>query len=90
MKILIIGFAKIKYMPYLDLYLENLDRENNDIHLIYWNRDLKEENLSRLEGINLHEFVSFQEDDVAKFSKLENFRKFIYILIGKIFKVHPI
>lgn len=76
MKILIIGFAKIKYMPYLDLYLDNSDRESNDIHLIYWNRDLKEENLSRLEGINLHEFVSFQEDDVAKFSKLENFKKF--------------
>ncbi len=76
MKILVIGFAKIKYMPYLDLYLENLDRVQNDVHLIYWNRDLKEENLEKLEGITLHEFASYQEDDVAKLSKLENFKKF--------------
>ncbi len=76
MKILIIGFAKIKYMPYLDLYLENLDRVKNDIHLVYWNRDLKEECLEKTDGITLHEFVSYQEDDVAKLSKLENFKKF--------------
>ena len=76
MKILIVGFAKIKYMPYLDLYLENVDRDKNDIHLIYWNRDLKEENLEKIEGITLHEFSSYQEDDVAKFSKLEKFKKF--------------
>ena len=76
MKILIIGFAKIKYMPYLDLYLDNIDRVKNDVHLIYWNRDLKEESLEKLAGITLHEFASYQEDDVAKFSKLENFKKF--------------
>ena len=76
MRILIVGFAKIKYMPYLDLYLDNLDRVGNDIHLVYWNRDLKGENLSRLEGIALHEFASYQEDDVAKLSKLDGFKKF--------------
>ena len=76
MKILIIGFAKIKYMPYLDLYLDNVDRGKNEVHLVYWNRDLKEENLSKVEGITLHEFSSYQEDDAAKLGKLENFRKF--------------
>ncbi len=76
MKILIIGFAKIKYMPYLNLYLENIDRVENDVHLIYWNRDLKEENLDNLCGITLHEFSAYQEDDVAKLSKIENFKKF--------------
>lgn len=76
MKILITGFAKIKYMPYLDPYLENLDRERNDIHLLYWNRDLKEEDTKKLEGITLHEFASLQEDDVARLSKLDNFKKF--------------
>ena len=76
MKILIIGFAKIKYMPYLDLYLDNVDRGKNEVHLVYWNRDLKEENLSKVEGITLHEFSSYQEDDAAKLGKLENFKKF--------------
>lgn len=76
MKILIIGFAKIKYMPYLNLYLENIDRGKNEVHLIYWNRDLKEENLDKLEGITLHEFRCLQQDDVAKLTKIENFKKF--------------
>lgn len=76
MKILIIGFAKIKYMPYLNLYLENIDRVKNDVHLIYWNRDKKEENLGKLSGITLHEFSSLQDDDASKFSKIQNFKKF--------------
>ncbi len=76
MKILIIGFAKVKYMPYLNLYLDTLNREKNDIHLVYWNRDLKDEDLSRLEGITLHEFRRYQEDDVNKLSKITSFIAF--------------
>ena len=76
MKILIIGFAKIKYMPYLNLYLENLDRKKNQIHLVYWNRDLKGEDLSCLQNITLHEFSCYQEDDVSKITKIGSFLKF--------------
>lgn len=76
MKILIVGFAKIKYMPYLNLYLENIDRVKNDVHLVYWNRDLKYEDTKKLQGITLHEFCSLQNDDAPKFSKLGSFKKF--------------
>ncbi len=76
MKILIVGFAKIKYMPYINFYLDNIDREKNDVHIIYWNRDLQEENLDSLKGITLHEFKNYQEDDVAKISKITGFKKF--------------
>lgn len=76
MKILIVGFAKIKYMPYINFYLDNIDREKNDVHIIYWNRDLQEENLDSLEGITLHEYKNYQEDDVAKLSKITGFKKF--------------
>ena len=76
MKILIVGFAKIKYMPYLNLYLENIDRENNDVHLIYWNRDLKDEDTSNLKNITLHEFRCFQEDEISKYRKISSFLKF--------------
>jgi hypothetical protein len=75
-KVLIVGFAKIKYMPYLKLYLENLSREKNEIHLVYWNRDEKAENLSSVDGLQLHEFKSYQEDEVSKISKTSNFIKF--------------
>ena len=64
MKILIIGFAKIKYMPYINFYLDNIDREKNDVHIIYWNRDLQEENLDSLKGITLHEFKNIKTGEV--------------------------
>ena len=76
MKILVVGFTKIKYMPYMNFYLENLDTSANDVHLLYWNRDLKEENTDFLSGVTLHEFRCRQEDDVAKFSKIGSFIKY--------------
>ena len=76
MKILIVGFSKIKYMPYMNFYLENIDTVSNDLHLLYWNRDLKEENTDFLSGITLHEFCCKQDDDVAKLSKIGSFIKF--------------
>lgn len=76
MKILIIGFAKIKYMPYLDLYLENLNTKKHEVHLVYWNRDEKQENLNSVQSLKLHEFKCNQEDEVAKISKVKSFLKF--------------
>ena len=77
MKILISGFAKLKYMPYLNFYLNNLDCKKDEIHIIYWNRDLKKENLSNYDkNIKFHEFKCFQEDDVNKLTKLKSFKKY--------------
>lgn len=76
MKILIIGFTKIKYMPYMNFYFDNIDVRVNDVHLIYWNRDLEVEDTSSLYGIKLHEFKCYQEDDVSKISKLGSFKKY--------------
>ena len=39
MKIAILGFAKIKYMPYMHFYLNQIDVSQNDVHLVYWKRD---------------------------------------------------
>ena len=86
MKILILGFSKIKYMPYMNFYLENIDPEANEIHLLYWNRDLKEEDTSSLQGVKLHEFRCAQKDDVSKPSKIGSFiryRKYAKHLIKK-------
>ena len=65
MKILIIGFAKIKYMPYLNLYLDNIDTNKNDVHILYWNRDLQKEDVSHIKNVTLHEFKCYQEDDAS-------------------------
>lgn len=76
MKILIMGFSKIKYMPYINFYLENINAESNDIHILFWNRDMQDENTSSLKGIKLHEFCCKQEDDVAKYTKIVSFIKY--------------
>ncbi len=76
MKILIIGFAKIKYMPYLNFYLDSIDGEQNEVHVAYWNRDEKEEDLNRFQSITFHEFVRYQEDDVPIRSKILSFLAF--------------
>lgn len=76
MKILLLECCKIKYAPYINFYLENLDRQKHELSLLYWNRDLKPEDLSAYEGIRLYEFKFYQEDDIAKTRKIKGFFKF--------------
>ena len=76
MKILLVGFSKIKYMPYLDFYLKNMNPAEHEIHLIYWNRDLKPEETGHLKNVVLHEFLCAQEDNVQKSQKIASFLKF--------------
>lgn len=75
MKILILGFAKIKYMPYIHFYLDNI-AAGNDVHVLYWNRDLQAEDTAALKGVTLHEFRRRQDDDVAKASKIGSFIRY--------------
>ncbi len=76
MKILIMGFTKIKYMPYMNFYLDNIDRANHEVHILYWNRDLQSEDLSKYKGCTFHEFRCYQEDDVSKWSKIKSFAEY--------------
>ena len=44
--------------------------------MLYWNRDLCEEDLTKFENITFHEFKCRQEDDVSKLSKISSFVKY--------------
>lgn len=76
MKILVMGFTKIKYMPYMNFYLENIDPNKNQVHILYWNRDLQDENIEKYSNCILHEFRCYQEDDVSKISKIKKFIRY--------------
>lgn len=89
MKVLILGFSKIKYMPYANFYLNNLNKNKNSIHLLYWNRDQKEEDLSMLEGISLHEFSYQQKDEVVRLSKVKSFLAYRKYARKKIKELKP-
>ncbi|ETT72289.1 hypothetical protein C173_14660 [Paenibacillus sp. FSL R7-277] len=75
MKILLIGFTKIAYMPYMNFYLNQFYKEDNEIHLLYWNRDGKKE-IQLPNKVKLHEFKMLQEDEVPKIKKLRSFSKY--------------
>lgn len=75
-KLLIIGFTKIAYMPYLNFYLEALDGTMADIHVVTWRRDSEKDITLKNGKIVVHEFAQAQKDEVAKLSKLGNFRKY--------------
>ncbi|WP_404330371.1 hypothetical protein [Mesobacillus maritimus] len=79
MKVLIIGFSKLGYMPYLNFYLNNITEKENEIHVIYWNRDEKED-INLPYELRYHEFKLFQEDEVAKAKKVKSFIKYRYFV----------
>ena len=85
MKILFLGFAKIKIMPYINFYLDSFKEKNHDINIVYWNRDLKEEQLFS-EDYTYYEFKTFQNDNVNKIKKILPFfkyRKFVKQILKK-------
>jgi len=63
-------------MPYLNFYLDQIDRTHHEVHLLYWNRDLQEEDLRHLAGVTLHEFRLYQEDDVPQIKKIQSFAQY--------------
>ena len=76
MKILIMGFTKVKYMPYMNFYFDNIDKAEHEVHILYWNRNLQREDLSKYQGCTFYEFKCYQEDDVSKFCKIASFIKY--------------
>lgn len=86
MKILIIGPGKMKYMPYSHFYLDNIDCKKHEVHVAYWNRDEKDEDLSKFKGVYLHEFKKFMVNDASLKTKIKcflSYRKFCLKLIQK-------
>jgi len=74
-KILLMGFTKMKYMPYMNFYVDQIDKAENDVHILYWNRDGKDEERPS-NRLRYHEFLCLQEDDVAKLKKVGSFLKY--------------
>lgn len=84
MKVLVIGPGKMKYMPYAHFYLDNIDWNEHEVHVAYWNRDEKDEDLSQFNGLYLHEFRRFMVNDAPLKTKLRlfySFREFCIKLI---------
>lgn len=85
-KLLIMGFSKIAYMPYLNFYLNALNSEKIEIHVVSWRRETEKDITLEDSRIIVHEFAQDQKDEVAKWTKIWNFfryREFVISLIKK-------
>lgn len=84
MKILLLGFGKIAYMPYMHLYLDNI--ENADFDLIYWDRDGKKDDLIPSKIKHTYKYEAFIEEQLPFKKKLKYFygyRKFAKQILKK-------
>ena len=75
MNILIIGFTKIAYMPYINFYITELQKTNYDVSLIYWDRDSKPD-LQIPNDIKPYCFNQNMLDSAPLINKVPNFIKY--------------
>lgn len=75
-KLLILGFTKLAYMPYMNFYLEALKGEEVEVHVVSWRRDEEPDVPMEDTSITVHEFKCAQLDEVAKIKKISSFLKY--------------
>lgn len=64
-------------MPYASFYLDQIDFLSNQVEIVYWNRDLKDEDLNKYgSSIKFHEFRDEMEDCISKKDKIQHFIKY--------------
>jgi hypothetical protein len=82
-KILIFGFTKLRYMPYMSFYLTGLKNEGHRLHILSWNRDGQDDEQAP-EGVVHHNFQRLLEDEIPKIKKIPAFAAYRKHLIGLI------
>jgi len=75
MRILILGFTKVNYMPYINLYLNTIDTIKNDVHTVIWLRDMKPDTVLP-DSITQHNFEYQLDDSIRKIMKVRAFLKY--------------
>lgn len=75
MKVLLLGFTKISYMPYMYFYIEQLKQNDCEVHLIYWKRD-DNRDTEEPKDVVVHMFDKYQQDTVPIYNKLGSFHKY--------------
>lgn len=86
MKILLLGMTYFKYMPYMNFFINQIDPQKNEIHIITWNRD-NSQDVQVPDGIISHVFSSFIMDTwplKMKIPKILKYRKYAKKIIKTI------
>lgn len=75
MKVLLIGFTKIAYMPYMNFYVNKLQELNCDISIIYWDRD-GETDIAPPQCAKMFCHYDYMLDNLPLYKKIPHFIKF--------------
>ncbi len=81
MKVLIFGFTKLRYMPYMSFYINGLKDEGHSLHILSWNRDGLEDERAPNKVVH-HSFQRILEDEIPKIKKIAAFISYRKYLIG--------
>ncbi len=76
MKVLLLGFGKIAYMPYINFYLDTLCEKDVCFELIYWDRDGKPDAEVPQSISKAYKFEAHLEEQLPFKSKLKYFAKY--------------
>lgn len=77
MKVLLLGFGKIAYMPYMSFYLDTFKQnENIEFELIYWDRDGKPDAPIPERVSKAYRFEAYLEEQLPFSKKLKFFAKY--------------
>lgn len=75
MKILLIGFTKFKFMPYMHFYLDRINLDSHSVHILRWNRDSSPD-INVDKRLSVHTFEEFVIDESSILKKVVPFLKF--------------
>ncbi|MBQ9162117.1 MAG: hypothetical protein IJX74_02465 [Clostridia bacterium] len=88
MKIAILGFTKVKYMPYMNFYLDQIDTAQHEVHLIYWKRDdMSDSDVPQ--GVEGHEFDYPMSDAIPLTKKVPGIMKYGKFAKKALKKINP-
>ena len=76
MKVLLLGFGKIAYMPYMNFYLDTLKERDIQFELIYWDRDGKPDEEVPQRISKAYKFEEHLEEQLPFKKKLKYFAKY--------------
>lgn len=76
MKVLLLGFGKIAYMPYMNFYLDTLKEQDIQFELIYWDRDGKPDAEVPQRISKAYKFEEHLEEQLPFKNKLKYFAKY--------------
>lgn len=88
MKIALVDMANLKYMPYVKAYLNIIDLDKNDVHIIHWKREA--EDTTKLDDrITIHSYEQMIDSSRGVKEKLVEIIKYRRYLRNELKKISP-